>query len=137
MSCFGGKGAFFKGSRIFVKIHRWVLVTMSLNCKLSGLNGRLSANFKVKKAKESLLEPNCLRKWTRKLLFFLLFGFVAIGSIWFFFLSFNNRTLEEKVNILGSCQENTPISRKHFNVSKSQLHALASLFSKSDQVLYS
>lgn len=130
------KGGFFKPSRIFVKIHSWVLVTMSLNCKLSGVNGRVPANFKVKKAKESLLGPNCVRKWTRKLLFFWLFGFVAIGSNWFF-MSFNYWTLEGKVNIPGSCQENTPILQKYFNVSKNQLHALASLFSKSDQVLYS
>ncbi|PON88467.1 Histidine kinase [Trema orientale] len=106
---------------------------MSLNCKLSGINGRLPANFKVKKAKESLLGPNCVRKWTRKLLFFWLLGFVAIGSIWFF-LSFNYWTSESKVKILGSCQENTPILQKYFNVSKNQLHSLAYLFSKSDQI---
>ncbi|XP_030484666.2 histidine kinase 2 [Cannabis sativa] len=133
MSCSAEKGTFFKLSRIFVKINRWVLVSMSLNCKLSGLNGRLPANLRVKKAKETLLGPNCLRKWTRKLLFFWLFGFVAIGSIWFL-LSLDYKTLEEKVKILTTCQDNTSISHKCFNVSKNQLHNLASLFSKSDQI---
>ncbi|XP_062107222.1 histidine kinase 2 [Humulus lupulus] len=133
MSCSAEKGAFLKLSRISVKIHKWVLVSMSLNCKLSGLNGRLPANFRVKKAKETLLGPNCLKKWTRKLLFFWLFGFVAIGAIWIL-LSLDYRTLEEKVKILTTCQDNTSISHKCFNVSKNQLHNLASLFSKSDQI---
>ncbi|KAL0008140.1 hypothetical protein SO802_009642 [Lithocarpus litseifolius] len=33
-----GAGVFLKLSSLFVKIHRWVLVRMSFNCKLSSLN---------------------------------------------------------------------------------------------------
>lgn len=140
MSCSAGKGAFFKISRIFVKIKRWVLVlvlvvSMSLNCEFSSLNGRLPANFKLRKGKESLHGPNCVRKWTRKLLFLWLFC-VVIGSIFWFFLSLNFGSLEGKVEITGFCQENAPIFRTYSNVTNNQLHSLASLFSKSDQVLY-
>lgn len=139
MSCSAGKGAFFKISRIFVKIERWVLVSvlvvsMSLNCKFSSLNGRLPANFKLRKGKESLHGPNCVRKWTRKHLFLWLFC-VVIGSIFWFFLSFNFGSLEGKVEIPGFCQENAPIVRTYSNVTNDQLHSLASLFSKSDQVV--
>lgn len=134
MSCSAEAGLFFKASRIFVKIHRWVLFSMSLNCNISGLNGRLPAKFKLKKTKESLHGPNCVRKWRRKLLFLWFFGIISIGSI-LIFLSFNHGTLGKK--------ERTPVSREgkarmlqhHFNISKDQLVALASLVSKSDQVL--
>ena len=51
-------------------LHRWVLVRISLNCKLSGLNSRLPNCSKLKKAKEPLHGPNAIRKWRRKLLFF-------------------------------------------------------------------
>ncbi|XP_024032073.1 histidine kinase 2 isoform X1 [Morus notabilis] len=140
MSCSAGKEAFFKLSRIFVKIHRWVLVlvvNMSLNCKFSSLNGRLPANFKLKKGKEFSLhgaKSNCVRKWAKKLLFFWLFGVAIVSIVWFFF-SFNYGTLEGKVEIPGFCQESAPILRTYFNVSKNQLHSLASLFSKSDQIV--
>ena len=65
-----GAGVFLKLSSLFVKIHRWVLVRMSLNCKLSGLNGRIPNCSKLKKAKEPLHGPNYVKKWRRKLLFF-------------------------------------------------------------------
>ena len=65
-----GAWVFLKLSSLFVKIHRWVLVRMSLNCKLSGLNGRLPNCSKLKKANEPLHGPNSIKKWRRKLLFF-------------------------------------------------------------------
>ena len=65
-----GAWVFLKLSSLFVKIHRWVLVRISLNCKLSGLNGRLPNCSKLKKAKEPLRGPNSIKKWRRKLLFF-------------------------------------------------------------------
>ncbi|KAK7848353.1 hypothetical protein CFP56_005154 [Quercus suber] len=63
-------GDFLKLSSLFVKIQRWVLVRMSLNCKLPSLNGRLPNCSKLKKAKERLHGSNSVRKWRRKLLFF-------------------------------------------------------------------
>ena len=65
-----GVGVFLKISSLFVKIHRWVLVRMSLNCKLSSLNGGLPNCSKLKKAKEPLHGPNSVKKCRRKLLFF-------------------------------------------------------------------
>ena len=55
-------GVFLKLSSLFVKIHRWVLVRMSLNCELFGLNGRLPNCSKLKEAKEPLHGPNSIRK---------------------------------------------------------------------------
>ncbi|KAF3975660.1 hypothetical protein CMV_001091 [Castanea mollissima] len=49
-----GAGVFLKVSSLFVKIHRWVLIRMSLNCKLSGFDDRLPNWSKLKKAKEPL-----------------------------------------------------------------------------------
>lgn len=133
MTCSAGAGGFLKLSRLFVKIHRWVLVRMSLNCKLSGFNGRLSTCSKLKKATEPFHGPNSVRKWRRKLLFFCLLVFVALGSIGFF-LSSNDVTLWGKDNAPNSCEEKAQILLQHFNVSKNQLHALTSLFSESDQM---
>ena len=55
-------GVFLKLLSLFVKIHRWVLVRMSLNCELFGLNGRLPNCSKLKEAKEPLHGPNSIRK---------------------------------------------------------------------------
>nr|POF04978.1 histidine kinase 2 [Quercus suber] len=121
-------------SRLFVKIRRWVLVRMSLNCKLSGLNGRLPNCSKLKKAKEPLHGPNSVRKWRRELLFFFcLLVSVVLGSIGFL-LSFNHGTLWGKEKAPNSCEEKAQILLQHFNLSKNQLHALTSLLSESDQM---
>ena len=72
ITCSAGAGGFLKLSRLFMKINRWFLVRMSLNCKLSGFNGRLSTCSKLKEAKEPLHGPISVRKWRRKLLFFCL-----------------------------------------------------------------
>lgn len=134
MSCAAGAGVFVKLSRLFVKIHRWALVKMSMNCKLSGSNGSLPANFKLRKQKEPLHGPNAVRKWRRKLLFLWLLAAVAIGSMWFL-LSVDNGSLGKKEKSLGSCEEKAQVLLEHFNVSKKQLHVLVSLFSESDQVM--
>ncbi|XP_015869325.1 histidine kinase 2 [Ziziphus jujuba] len=133
MSCSSEGGSFFKVSRILVKIHRWVLFSMSLNFKISGLNGRLPAKFKLKKTKESPHGPNCVRKWRRKLLFLWFFGIISIGSI-LLFLSFNHWTLGRKERTLASREGRARMLQHHFNISKDQLVALASLVSKSDQI---
>ncbi|KAF5482590.1 hypothetical protein F2P56_003148 [Juglans regia] len=131
MTCPAGAGGFLKLSRLFVKVHRWALARMSLNCKLAGLNGRLSACSKLRKAKEPLQGPNSVRKWRRKLLFLLLI-LVSLGSIWLF-SSLNGGTLREKNNP-DSCEEKAQIFLQELNVSRNQLHALASLFPKSDRI---
>uniref|UniRef100_A0A5B7B4K1 histidine kinase n=1 Tax=Davidia involucrata TaxID=16924 RepID=A0A5B7B4K1_DAVIN len=124
-------GVFLNLSRLFLKICRWVLVKMSLNCKLSGSNGKLSANFKLKKAKEPLHGSNCVWKWRRQLLLLWLLG-VVIGFIWFFF-GLNDGALWRK-EIPDLSEDNARILLEHFNVSKDQLHDLVSIFSESDQV---
>lgn len=133
MTCPAVAGGFLKFSRLFVKIHRWALVRMSLNCKLAGLNGRLPACSKLKKAKEPLQGPNSVRKWRRKLLFLLLI-LVSLGSIWLF-SRLNSGTLREKNKNPDSSEEKAQIFPQEFNVSRNQLHALASVFPKSDRVL--
>ncbi|KAL7216421.1 hypothetical protein ACSBR1_028373 [Camellia fascicularis] len=119
-------------SRLFLRICRWVLVKMSLNCTLSGSNGKLSTNFKVKKAKEPLHGSNCVWKWNGLFLFVCLLG-VIIGSIWFF-SGLNDGALRRREDSLV-CQSKTRVLLEQFNISKDQLHALASLFSESDQIM--
>ena len=134
MTCSAGTGSFLKLSRLFVEIHRWVLVKMSLDCKLSGFNGRLPNCSKLKKTKEQLHGPNSVRKWRSKLLFLWPIFVVTLGSIWFF-SSLYAGTLTGKDMTPYSCDGKAQILLPYFNVSKSQHHALASLFSESDQVL--
>ncbi|XP_062152210.1 histidine kinase 2 [Alnus glutinosa] len=132
MTCSAGTGGFLKLSRLLVEIHRWVLVKMSLDCKVSGFNGRLPACSKLKKTKEQLHGPNSVRKWRRRLLFLWLIV-VTLGSVWFF-SSWNAGTFTGKDMTPDSCDGKAQILLPHFNVSKSQLHALASLFFESDQI---
>lgn len=135
MSCTGGgAGVFVKFSRLFVKRHRWELVKMSINCKLSGSNGTSQESLKLRKSKEVLHETNSARKWKRKFLLLWFLGVaVAIGSIWFL-SSFDSGAWGRKGRSLDSCEEGAQVLLRHFNVSKNQLHALGSLFSDSDQV---
>ncbi|KAK9284454.1 hypothetical protein L1049_023627 [Liquidambar formosana] len=112
-------GVFLKLSRLFLKICRWVLVKMSMS-------------FKLKKAKEPWHVSNFVRKWRRKLLLLWLLSGV-IGFIWFFF-GWSDGALRMKEKTPNLCEEKARILLEHFNVSKNQLHALASLFSESDQI---
>ncbi|XP_022771687.1 histidine kinase 2-like isoform X2 [Durio zibethinus] len=127
MSCSSGTGNFVKLSRLLGEIHK-----MSMNGKLSGPNCRLSANFRLKKAKETMHGSNSFRKWKRNLLFLWLLGFVFTGIIWFF-LSFNSVASERNEKSPDSCEEKARILLQNFNVSKNQFHALASFFYESDQ----
>ncbi|KAG8642160.1 hypothetical protein MANES_12G061600v8 [Manihot esculenta] len=132
MSSVAGTGVFVKLSRFFVKLQRWALVKMSMNSKPSGLNG----TFKRKKQNDPLHGPNSAKKWRRKILFLLFLWFSCVlimASIWFL-LSFENRALWKKDKNLDTCEEKAQVLLQHFNVSKSQLHALVSLFSESDQI---
>ncbi|KAM7498427.1 hypothetical protein LguiA_022841 [Lonicera macranthoides] len=130
MSIFALSGISLKLSRLFLKICKWVLVKMSLNCKFSGLNSKSSANFKVKKAQEPLGGSNYFGwKWT--VLFFMWILVVVIGLFW---VSYGSKygALRGEVDIELSLGE-APILQ-HFNVSREQLHALVSSFFESDQI---
>ncbi|XP_059661215.1 histidine kinase 2-like isoform X2 [Cornus florida] len=114
-------------SRLFLKICRWVLVKMSFNCKLSGFSGKLSTNFKPKKAKDG---SNCVWKWRRQLLFLSFSG--VLGFICFIF-GLNGGALRGKEKTAYLCEERTRFSLQHLNIRKDQHHALAAIFSESDQ----
>lgn len=135
MTCSAGAGFFLKLSRLFVKIQGGLstLVRMSQSCELSGLTGRLLACSKLKTAKEPSHGPNSVRQCRRKFLFLLLI-LVAAGSIWFF-SRFHGGTSKVKNKTPDSCKGNAQILLQEFNISRNHLHALASLFSKSDKVL--
>uniref|UniRef100_A0A2P2LHG9 Histidine kinase 1 2 3 plant n=1 Tax=Rhizophora mucronata TaxID=61149 RepID=A0A2P2LHG9_RHIMU len=101
--------------------------------KLSGLNGRLPGSTKPRKQQESLHVPDSVRKWRVKALLFWLLGALAIGSFGFL-LSFGNGPLRTKQKGPEFCEEKVQALLQHFNISKNQLHALASLFSESNQI---
>ncbi|KAK6918743.1 Signal transduction response regulator, receiver domain [Dillenia turbinata] len=108
-----------------------VLVKMSWNCKPSGSNGGLTTNLKLKKAVEAKSLSNSRRKWKRKLFNLWLLSLV-IGFIWFLWgLSdgFGRRSVKET----NLSEEKAQILVGKFNLSKNQLHALASVFSQMDQ----
>ncbi|XWS36701.1 hypothetical protein CRYUN_Cryun20dG0108100 [Craigia yunnanensis] len=132
MSCSSGTGNFVKLSRHLGEIHKCALIKMSMNGNLSGSKCRLSANSRLKKAKETMHGPNSFRKWKRNLLFLWLLGFVSTGIIWFF-LSFNCVASERNEKSPDSCEEKARILLQHFNVSKNQFHDLSSFFYESDQ----
>ncbi|KAG5081799.1 hypothetical protein JHK86_005864 [Glycine max] len=106
---------------------------MSVNRRLPASNGRLLSNMKSWKLNEPLHGSNCPRACRRKPLLLWFFGFVAIGSVWFI-LSFNSKYLMSKENE-AICEERERILLQRYNVSRKQIHALASLLSGSDQIL--
>ncbi|KAE9614677.1 putative histidine kinase response regulator and transcription factor RR-A-type family [Lupinus albus] len=104
---------------------------MSLNRRFYASNGRLQQqSMKSLKANEPLRGSNSARTCRRKPLLLLMFGLAAIGGV---LLSFNSKCLMGKENEAG-CEERARILLDHYNVSKKQLHVLASLFSGSDQI---
>ncbi|RXH67911.1 hypothetical protein DVH24_028058 [Malus domestica] len=109
----------------------WSYISMYLNCRVfSGFNGRLPFNLDLNKAMEALYGTSSTRRWRGKVLILGLVGFVTI--IWGF-MSFNDGSLgmREKAPDMGG--EKAWILQQHFNISKSQVLAFASLFSESDQ----
>lgn len=125
-------GFALKLSRIFLKICRWILLNMSLNCKLLGMNGSFSSSFKLKKAKESLPGPNCGWTWQRKLLFLWLFLF-GIGFFWLV-ISLNGVVYSWKQEASEPNEDISYFLLERFNVSKEQIQALATLFFEKDQI---
>ncbi|MBA0640280.1 hypothetical protein Goklo_023234 [Gossypium klotzschianum] len=135
MSCSSGTGNFVKLSGLLGEIHRCALVKMSMNGKFPASTCRLPANSRLKKAKEIMHRSNSFKKWNRYLIFLWLLGFFSVGFIWFL-TSFNGVPSEGTAKIPPSCEDNARILLQHFNVSKNQLHALASFFYESDQVAF-
>ncbi|XP_058081823.1 histidine kinase 3 isoform X2 [Magnolia sinica] len=116
-------GVFLKLPRLFLRICRWVLVRMALNCKAAGFNGGFAANSK---AKELSLGSNDGWKWRRMVLVLWALSGVMV-SIWVF-SDLKDGGFSRREKIVGAWEE-----KEQFNVSKDEVRALASLFSKSDQ----
>lgn len=131
-----------KLSKLFVKIHKWVLVKMSMSCKISSTNGKSSPSYRhMKRAKESSHGSDCVHKRCRKkLLFFWVLCLIAAlgGSIWFLLGSDNkgNKAVSGKTEkISESCGRKDQILIQYFNVSNVKLSALATSSLESDQVI--
>lgn len=119
-----------KFSRLYLNMCNWVLVKMSMNCKVHGMKGGFSSKFRLKKARESQHGPS---RWRRQLLFLWLF-FVAIGFIWLLISSSYGR-LGRKVEAPPHLDgDTTNFLLQHFNVSMEEIHSLASNFLDTDQV---
>nr|GMC70634.1 histidine kinase 2 [Ipomoea batatas] len=119
-----------KFSRLYLNMCNWVLVKMSMNCKVHGMKGGFSSKFRLKKARESQRGPS---RWRRQLLFLWLF-FVAIGFIWLLISSSYGR-LGRKVEAPPHLdRDTTNFLLQHFNVSREEIHALASNFLDTDQI---
>ncbi|CAK8539007.1 unnamed protein product [Lathyrus sativus] len=101
---------------------------MSVNGRVSASNGRLSQKIKSRKENESSLRVSN-STWTclwKQFLFWVFGAFVAIGTVWFILYSLTNE---------AACEKSTQRLLQRYNVSREQLHALASLFPESDQIL--
>ncbi|MFS7980032.1 putative histidine kinase response regulator and transcription factor RR-A-type family [Helianthus anomalus] len=100
---------------------------MSLNYKISGLNGTSS---KMRKVKEPARGCNSVLNWKRLLLF--VWVIVVSSGFCLFFL---NGVFRTKIEVTGTCKDNKSLVLvQQFNVSNELLHELASSFYKSDQI---
>lgn len=131
MICYAGAGVFVKLSGLFV---RWIFLMMSMTCKFCGSNGVVPASSKLNLTKEAFHGPNCVKGCRKNLPFLLFIGFVSFLSIWFL-SRLDTGAFWGNKKAPDSCEKNAKIFLQHFNVSNNQLHALANLFSASDQVL--
>ncbi|XP_023529579.1 histidine kinase 2-like [Cucurbita pepo subsp. pepo] len=100
---------------------------MSQNSKLSCSNVILPAGLKAKRAREHFHG----QRWSN-LLYLLPFGVILIVGLWYI-LSLCDGNSAREVEIPDTCKEKAWNLLKHYNVSESQFHALASFFFHSDQ----
>lgn len=129
-------GVWFGGS-VFLNL-QWrevgeLFSRMSVNGRVSGSNGRLSQKLKSSwKGNESMHVSNSSRTCRKKLFLFWVFCVVvALWSVWFIIFSFNSSKHLIKET---ACEKSEQTLLQRYNVSRKQFHALASLFSGSDQV---
>ncbi|KAI3789418.1 hypothetical protein L2E82_02213 [Cichorium intybus] len=113
-------------SSLFLK---WVFVTMSLNSKISGLNGRLMSSSKMRKSKEPSRGSHS--GWKRKKLLLFVWVFLVVTGFGLFLF---NGVLTKKTEITGAFEDKSLLLVEQYNVSKDLLHELASSFFKSDQI---
>lgn len=108
---------------------------MAMTCKLCGSSSsRLSASSKLKKASEPLQGPDRVNRRST-LAFLWILGFVIVGSICFLLSCDGDAFVgNEEEEGRMSCEKKAQIFLQHSNVSHNQLHALATLFSESDQI---
>lgn len=133
MSCLAVAGVVFLNlPRLFLKICRRVWVRMASHCKASGFGGALKANLR---AKETLQGSNGGWWWRRMLLGLWVLSGVFL-SVWVFLDLKEGNLSFRKEKIADEGKLNALILQEQFNVSKDQAHALATLFSRSDQVLF-
>nr|XP_043618698.1 histidine kinase 2-like [Erigeron canadensis] len=100
-------------SRPFIKICKCIFFIMSLNCKLSKINGsRFLTNSKMKKAnKEPSRRCNNKSGWKwKKLLLFLWAFLVAIGFVWFLKNDVSNQKLDHLHQLAASFFESNQIT---------------------------
>lgn len=103
---------------------------MSQNSKFSYSKVRLPAGFKAKRAKEHFHG----QRWSN-LLYLLPLGLILVLGLWSIFSLCGGNSVRER-ELPDTCKEKAWSLLKHFNVSESQFHALASFFFHSDQVLF-
>ncbi|XP_023770076.1 histidine kinase 2 [Lactuca sativa] len=114
--------------KLFLK---WVFVTMSLNSKISGLNGRLVTSSKMRKTKEPSRGSHSGWKKKRLLLFVWVFLIVTGFGLFLFSGVLRKKT---DITVTGTCEDKSLLLVEQFNVSKDLLHELASSFFESDQI---
>ncbi|CAI0383549.1 unnamed protein product [Linum tenue] len=100
---------------------------MPVDCKLSIFRTSLPAHWKMGKQNESSFHGlhSEWKSWRKLLVLLCILGGLAVGSIRF------PLNFDGKDRVSDSCEGELV---RHFNVSKSQLHALASLYSDSEKI---
>ncbi|CAA2965920.1 histidine kinase 2 [Olea europaea subsp. europaea] len=104
---------------------------MSLNCKHSSSNGKLSSSLKRKKAWVSLHRTADGRKWKRVVVFL----WLVVVLCWLFWVlnSSNGGYSEQKVETPVSSEFKVQVLLEYCNTSKEELHALDSLLTERDR----
>ncbi|KAK1296121.1 Histidine kinase 2 [Acorus calamus] len=120
---------FAKLPRFFLRIHKWFFARMTLNSKVSDRNNNEGFTDVLRVGKGSCGH----RKSWRVVVLCLLFS--VIGIVWFS-LETTYGGLMCKVRVTHALEEDCPAMDEQFNISKKQLHILASLISSSDQRIF-
>ncbi|KAI4383210.1 hypothetical protein MLD38_009076 [Melastoma candidum] len=108
-------------------------VEMHLNCTLRGPDGRSCSGSRMNRGKEMVRRMGMGQRKRKAV--YLLFLFVVSGMIMGLFagFSFKKVFMVENTDPCKPCEESAHLWVEHLNVSKIELHALASFFSESKQ----